>query len=147
MRDGETSVDRQLLYSFEGQVEVPAFAGQSFFSRLASEGVFSTGDVEPAETYPLGGARSLRGYRENQFRGEKIAWSNLEYRFGGESRIFLFYDIGAYYRNIEGWNLKTGLGFGLRSSSALGTVELSFGVGDRLSLEGTRIHISLIENF
>ena len=43
--------------------------------------------------------------------------------------------------------MKNGVGFGLRSVSPLGVIELSFAVGDRLSLEGTRIHISLQEQF
>jgi outer membrane protein insertion porin family len=144
---GLTSTDSQLLYGFEGSVEIPAFMRQSFYTRLVSEGVFSKDDVKPAETYPLGGARSLRGYRENQFRGEKIAWANFEYRFGGDSRIFLFYDAGAYYRKDTGWNFLDGIGFGLMSSSKLGTVTLSFGMGERIALEGMLIHISLIENF
>jgi outer membrane protein assembly factor BamA len=139
--------DNQLLYSVEGDTEVPSFTGQSVYMRLVSNGIFSKEDVKPAETYPLGGARSLRGYRENQFRGEKVAWANLEYRFGGASRIFLFYDAGAYYRKDTGWQFLDGLGFGLMSSSKLGTVALSFGMGERIALDGMLIHISLIENF
>jgi outer membrane protein assembly factor BamA len=134
--------DRSVRHRFRA-----GFTRQSIFMRLVSEGVFSTGDVKPAETYPLGGARSLRGYRENQFRGEKIAWANLEYRFGGESRIFLFYDAGTYYRRDTGWDFRDGFGFGLMSSSKLGTVALSFGMGDSIALDGMLIHISLIENF
>ena len=88
-----------------------------------------------------------RGYRENQFRGEKVGWANLEYRFGGESRIFLFYDAGTYYREETGWEIVDGFGFGLMSSSKLGTVALSFGMGERVALDGMLIHISLIENF
>jgi len=145
--DGATSSDSQLLYRFEGDTAIPAFPGQSVYLRLVSEGVFSVDAVQPAETYPLGGARSLRGYRENQFRGEKIAWGNFEYRFGGASRIFLFYDAGVYYRKDTGWNFLDGVGFGLLSSSRLGTVALSFGMGERIALDGMLIHISLIENF
>ena len=145
--DGETVKDSQLLYSFDGDASIQAFARQSFYMRLVSEGVFSKDDVKPAESYPLGGARSLRGYRENQFRGEKIAWTNFEYRFGGASRIFLFYDAGVYYRKDIGWNFLDGLGFGLMSTSKLGTVALSFGMGERIALDGMLIHISLIENF
>ena len=142
-----TGTDSQLLYSFEGDAEIPAFQGQSVYMRLVSNGVFSKYAVRPAETYPLGGARSLRGYRENQFRGEKVAWGNFEYRFGRESRIFLFYDAGVYYREDTGWQVLDGLGFGLMSSSKLGTVALSFGMGERIALDGMLIHISLIENF
>jgi outer membrane protein assembly factor BamA len=137
----------QVLAGLAMSSELRTFDTQSFFTHLAAKGVFSSGDISPAEMYPLGGARSLRGYRENQFRGERIAWMTFEYRFGGESRIFLFDDLGTYYRQDQGWTLKNGFGFGLRSSSQLGTVELSFGVGERLSLEETRIHISLIESF
>ena len=144
---GQTNTDSQFLYGVEGNVELPAFTGQSFYTRLVSEGVFSKDAVMPAEMYPLGGARSLRGYRENQFRGEKIAWANFEYRFGGASRIFLFYDAGAYYRKDTGWQFLDGLGFGLMSSSKLGTVALSFSMGERIALDGMLIHISLIENF
>ncbi len=144
---GQTNTASQLLYGFEGDVEIPAFTGQSFYTRLVSEGVFSKDAIKLAETYPLGGARSLRGYRENQFRGEKIAWANFEYRFGGDSRIFLFYDAGAYYRKDTGWQFLDGLGFGLMSSSKLGTVALSFGMGERIALDGMLIHISLVENF
>ena len=144
---GMTNTDSQLLYGFEGHVEMPAFTGQSFYLRGVSEGVFSKDAVRAAETYPLGGARSLRGYRENQFRGEKVAFANFEYRFGGASRIFLFYDAGAYYRKETGWEFLDGLGFGLMSSSKLGTVALSFGMGERIALDGMLIHISLIENF
>jgi len=142
-----TETGSQLLYRFEGDVDIPTFPAQSVYMRAVSEGVFSKEDVRPAETYPLGGARSLRGYRENQFRGEKVAWANFEYRFGGASRIFLFYDAGVYYGKAAGWQFLDGLGFGLMSSSKLGTVALSFGMGERIALDGMLIHISLIENF
>lgn len=137
----------QLLYRLDAHLIAATFPSQAIYTRLAVEGVVSANEISLSETYPLGGARSLRGYRENQFRGEQIAFVNLEYRFGGDSRLFLFDDIGAFYRPTEGWTLKNGFGFGLRSSSKLGTVEMSFGVGERLALEETRIHISLIENF
>jgi outer membrane protein insertion porin family len=117
------------------------------FARLVSEAVFSTGTIPLAELFPLGGATTLRGYREGQFRGERLAFTNLEYRFGEGGWLFLFDDLGAFYRRDGGWAVKNGTGFGLRSQSPLGVVVLSFGVGERLSLEGTRIHISLVEKF
>lgn len=139
--------DGELLYRFDGAVTAPTWNGQSVSVRLASEAVFSTGDVQLAELYPLGGATTLRGYRESQFRGERIAFANLEYRFGEGGWLFIFDDVGTFYRSGDGWTAKNGTGFGLRSESSLGIVVLSFGVGERLSLEGTRIHISLVEKF
>jgi outer membrane protein assembly factor BamA len=145
--DGSTDTNGQLLYRFESRVRIPFVYRTSLFWRAVSESVFSSREIHIAETYTLGGARTLRGYRESQFRGERIAYTNLEYWFGEEGALFLFDDVGAYYRSGEGWVVKNGLGFGLRSSSPFGMVSLSFGVGDQLSLGGTRIHISLMERF
>ncbi len=142
-----TATEGQLLYHVEGSFRVPLFTSQGLSLRAVSQAVLSSTDIPAAERFPLGGARSLRGYRENQFRGERIAYVNVEYWLGEEGRLFLFDDVGAFYRAGDGWTFKNGLGFGLRSSSPLGVVTLSFGVGDRLSLEGTRIHISLQEIF
>ena len=145
--DGKREIENQLLYWFEGSIEIELRARQSFYSRLITEGIFFTGDISISEMFLLGGARSLRGYRENQFRGEKTGCLNLEYRFGEESRLFFFNDTGAYYRTGQGWEIRNGSGFGVVSSSQFGIVELSFGVGDELSLSSTRIHISLTEKF
>ncbi len=139
--------DAELLYRVEGSAERGTWRNQSVYARIVAEGVHATGDIPLAELYPLGGAASLRGYRESQFRGESVAFVNLEYRFGEGGWLFLFDDVGAYYRREDGWTPKNGAGFGLRSESPVGIVALSFGVGEELSLEGTRIHISLIEKF
>lgn len=139
--------DGQLLYRFSSDASVPAFGEHSIFLRLVSEAVFSTGEVPLAEMFPLGGATSLRGHRENQFRGERIAYANVEYRIGAGGWVFVFDDVGAFWRRGEGWTMKNGAGFGLRAESPLGVVALSFGVGERLSLEGTLIHVSLAEKF
>jgi outer membrane protein insertion porin family len=147
LRGGRAERDAELLYRIDGTVSAPSWNDQSVSVRLVSEAVFSTGDVPLAELFPLGGATTLRGYRESQFRGERVAFTNLEYRFGEGGWLFLFDDAGAFYRRDEGWTVKNGVGFGLRSESPLGIVVLSFGVGEQLSLEGTRIHISLVERF
>lgn len=142
-----TERDGELLYRVEGSAARGTWRNQSVYGRLVAEAVHATGDIPLAELFPLGGATSLRGYRESQFRGERVAFANLEYRFGEGGWLFLFDDVGGYYRREDGWTVKNGAGFGLRSESPLGVVVLSFGVGEELSLEGTRIHISLIEKF
>jgi outer membrane translocation and assembly module TamA len=43
--------------------------------------------------------------------------------------------------------VKNGAGFGLRAESPVGVVTLSFGVGERISLSETRLHVSLSERF
>jgi len=137
----------QFMYSLEADSEIETVRGQSVYLRLVSRGIFSQGEIHRAELFQLGGARSLRGYRENQFRGERISFLNLEYRVGGISRVFIFNDSGMYYREDTGWQFKNGAGFGLRSVSAVGIIELSFGVAERFSLDAARIHVSLVESF
>jgi outer membrane protein insertion porin family len=139
--------DGELLYRVETSASRGAWGNQSVYGRLVAEAVHSTGEIPLAELFPLGGATTLRGYRESQFRGERILFANFEYRFGEGGWLFLFDDAGTFFRRGEGWTLKNGAGFGLRSQSPLGIVVLSFGVGEELSLEGTRIHISLVEKF
>ena len=139
--------DGELLYRIEGSTAGSTWGNQSVYARLVAEAVHSKGEIPLAELFPLGGATTLRGYRESQFRGERIVFANFEYRFGAGGWLFLFDDAGAFFRRGEGWTRRNGAGFGLRSQSPLGIVVLSFGVGEELSLEGTRIHISLIEKF
>ncbi|MBU8921525.1 MAG: hypothetical protein KOO63_06875 [Bacteroidales bacterium] len=145
--DGNSEDETQLIYYLESSVEAGFSDSQAFFARMAASGIVSSGDITLSEMFTLGGARTLRGYRENQFRAERTGFINLEYRFGGESRIFLFDDVGGFFRESEGWTVKNGFGFGIRSTSKAGTVELSFGLGDKISLNETKIHISLIEVF
>jgi outer membrane protein assembly factor BamA len=146
-RDGGTQIDWQYLYSFNLFLTIPTIENQNLFCRMVSEGIFSDGNIHIAEMFPMGGAKTLRGFRENQFRGERVSYLNLEYRFGGQNRIFLFNDTGGYYREGQKWKFKNGFGFGIRSVSDLGIVELSFGTAGRLSMDEARIHISLTETF
>ncbi|HSG28877.1 MAG TPA: POTRA domain-containing protein, partial [Candidatus Krumholzibacterium sp.] len=147
MTGGEREKENQLIYDATLEWAAAITGSQVVAARLVSQGVLARGDISLSEMFPLGGAKHLRGYRENQFRGEKVEYLSLEYRFGGENRIFLFDDLGGFYRKDEGWTVKNGFGFGLRSSSRAGTIELSFAVGDKFSLGETKIHISLIEVF
>lgn len=137
----------QLLYNIEATSEMPTFRGQSAYLRVVSEGIFSGGEIHPAELFSVGGARSIRGYRENQFRAERASYLNLEYRLGRTSRVFLFNDTGVIYREDTGWEFRNGAGFGIRSVSAVGIIELSFGMAERFSLDAARIHVSLVESF
>ncbi len=144
---GRAKSDGQLLYGFDGRVTLPLFDTMGLYFRLASRAVFSKEEIHSAEMYLMGGATTVRGYREGQFRGERIAFANFEYWFGGEGAFFLFDDVGAFYRAEDGWEVKNGLGFGLRSSSPVGILHLSFGLGDEISLRATRVHVSLQERF
>jgi outer membrane protein insertion porin family len=115
-----------------------------------------TGQVQPGEMYQFGGANTLRGYRENQFIGSEIVWSNAEYRFllARRSFLFAFLDTGYYNRPADdvlgtpsARAFKYGYGIGIRLDTPLGNMGVSFAFGQGDSFGTAKIHIGLINDF
>ena len=115
-----------------------------------------TGQVQQGELYQFGGANTLRGYRENQFLGAEIIWTNAEYRFILARRSFLFgfLDTGYYNRPEDDLlgipsarAFKYGYGIGIRLDTALGNLGVSFALGQGDSFGTAKIHIGLINDF
>lgn len=115
-------------------------------------GRFTDAAYVPAyDQFYLGGARTLRGYDEDRFRGSRIAWSRVEYRYllGALSRVFLFVDTGYIFarRELEGEIVRdefvrTGYGFGLRVDSPAGVIGIDYGLGRGDSFGNGKIHVS-----
>ncbi|HOT95983.1 MAG TPA: BamA/TamA family outer membrane protein [bacterium] len=104
------------------------------------------------DQYRLGGAKTLRGYREDQFRGSSVAWSSLEYRYwmGRRSRTFLFADYGYYSAPSRGEHhqaFKLGYGLGFRLETGLGIMSLDYGLGRGDDPMAGKIHVGLINEF
>ncbi len=111
---------------------------------------------EESDLYRLGGTNTLRGYRENQFLGSRIFWSNLEYRFLLTQRTFafVFFDTGYYLRNadvnrniLKQEAFKYGYGIGLNLQTGLGVLGVSFALGQGDSFSEGKIHFGLINEF
>jgi outer membrane protein insertion porin family len=104
------------------------------------------------DLYRLGGARTLRGYREEQFLGSRIGWASVEARYwlGPASRFFVFGDIGSAYREQSAQSqtlVKIGAGFGIRLETNLGIWGIDYGVGEGDKLLSGKLHISLLSTF
>ena len=152
-RGGGTQDIRRTAIDFEGYWNW--FGRQVWAIGLHGKEVrFPGGDVPVEEQFYLGGSRTLRGYREDQFRGSRIAWSNLEYRYimGRRSRLFVFLDTG-WISNREktphAWRnlFKFGYGFGIRTQTALGIVGLDYGLGEGDTFARGKIHLRIINQF
>ncbi len=106
-----------------------------------------------SEKLPLGGARSLRGYRERQFLGFRTGWLSLEYRLllGKYSRAFVFLDTGGYSdRTREEGSFsagKIGYGVGIRAESRLGIVGIDYGLGEGDGILEGKIHFGITSQF
>jgi outer membrane protein insertion porin family len=147
-------------YILQGKSEIQIDFTQSvhLYNENAYNGLESNEDIVPlSEQFYIGGAGTLRGYRENQFHGRRVAYSRWELILGRArtDHFYLFTD-GGYILNesrnasggVERDDLyRVGYGFGLRTISKLGKVDLSFGVGEKLSLRQTKVHVILEQRF
>jgi outer membrane protein insertion porin family len=98
----------------------------------------------------------LRGYRENQFLGNRIIWSNLEYRFllSQSSYLFAFFDSGYYLINGNELNnvarksdYLNGYGLGISLDTALGIMRVSYAFAEGTSISDGLIHFGLLNDF
>ncbi len=87
-------------YEFDFGFFYPIFQNQIFALNVHAKEII--GDYyDLSDFFQFGGTNTLRGYRENQFLGNRIIWSNLEYRFllSLSSYVFAFFDTGYFLIN------------------------------------------------
>ncbi len=107
------------------------------------------------DLYRLGGAQSLRGYREDQFAGSTTGWASLEYRFWLDkfSRLHAFFNLGYYeYESlpeisdrVKAWIWGYGVGF--RQETRIGVIGFDFALGEEDVLSTAKVHIRLMNRF
>ena len=111
---------------------------------------------ENSDLFRLGGTNSLRGYREDQFLGSRIFWSNLEYRalFTRRSYGFVFFDTGYYLRPEEpdrnipkSEEFLYGFGLGLNLETGLGVLRVSYALGKGDTFSDGKIHFGILNEF
>ncbi len=105
-------------------------------------------NIEISDMYLLGGSNTLRGYIENQFAGQRILWSNVEYRYllTNKTHAFLFFDAG-YFKYDELSDYKIGYGLGINFETAFGIMSVSFALGKGDSFGEGKIHFGIINEF
>lgn len=106
---------------------------------------WADGDMPLSQRFSMGGSDTLRGYEDDQFRGNSMLKATLEYRFPIIKKVqgVLFTDNGYAWdkRHEDEFDLgliKNSVGAGLRINSPLGPVKLDYGWGD----DGGRFHFS-----
>ena len=85
----------------------------------------------------MGGADTLRGYEDDQFRGNSMLRATMEYRVPIVKKVqgVLFVDSGYAWdkRDETMFDLgliKVGYGLGVRINSPLGPIKLDYGIGE-----------------
>ncbi len=93
----------------------------------------------------MGGATTLRGYEERQFRGTRRAIGSLEYRIltGRLSHVFAFVDVGRVSDSGGDAPAKVGYGLGANLESRGGLVRFQYGIEPSGSPLDGKVHLSL----
>lgn len=109
---------------------------------LAGEGGFNA-----AELFALGGALTLRGWDEESFRGDQVAWGSVALAVGDplELSVFLDYGLGRWHRP-DGGRVDfdgRGLGVALLAPGERGRLSLAVAAGEASSLSELRLHLRL----
>ncbi len=131
-----------------------SLAGRASFRQIETD----QRPVPLPEQYRFGGANSLRGYREDEFRGETAAWGGLEVRLGSarRSRVYTFVDVGYFEFSVQDPETQVvsprdgtelGYGLGLRTAVAAGRIDLAVGFPGNVTFDTAKLHVSLVGAF
>ena len=125
------------FYKFTAEARMYKKLGVKNVLAFRARGGFIQGDAPYSQLFTLGGADSLRGYEDDQFRGKYMYNATLEFRFPIVKKVsgVLFTDIGDAWDapNVSWYNSKKtfnyGVGAGVRITTPIGPVKLDYGVG------------------
>ena len=113
---------------------------------IAVRGMYGYGHGHLSEfnQYRVGGQDTLRGYRDDQFRGDRMALLSIEYRFPLANKVqgAIFADGGGAWsdRFLPHSNALHGsVGVGISFNTPIGPVRIDYGRGD----QGGRVHFTV----
>ena len=148
----ETGARRRLDAAVRGYV--PTFRRQTAVlgldARVLQSGAQAAGPagaLDEGDLFRLGGARTLRGYDEEAFRGRAVGRLLAEYRllFDADSYLVAFFDLGYVDRPALGAappsaRVLPGYGAGVRVRTGLGLLSVSYALNPDLTLGRGKVH-------
>lgn len=150
----KSSIDIRRYFSKGGPKLTPQDKRITLAMRLRA-GV-ATGEIPFFEQFFVGGAESIRGYREDRFWGDRMLMASVELRKPIAQSIagVLFADYGDAWAGGNQVNVTQlpqsqtfeghfGFGIGMRVNTPIGHLRLDYGIGD----EGSRTHFSMGQAF
>lgn len=103
---------------------------------------YADGHMPDSGRFAVGGADTLRGYEDDEFKGDKMLAATAEYRFPVAKKVqgVVFTDVGNAWDG-EGYklnDLEASVGVGLRITTPIGPIRLDYAQGG----EGGKTHFS-----
>lgn len=131
----KVSIDNQQFFKAGNHDQVWAWRGAYGWGR---------GDMTEFNQFRVGGQSSLRGYRDDQFRGNRMFLATLEYRFPLFKQVqgIVFTDWGgAWNSNFlpKGGDIHGSIGVGFALNTPFGPFRLDYGRGK----QGGRFHFNI----
>ncbi len=144
------SPQNQLLAKtiIESKVLFPFIKNISYLIELTIKNLYSNTELSISDSLYLGGTRTLRGYRENEFSTNRFLSLRNEFYFFRSSNtdIFLFGDF-ACFNSSPHYLFKSGYGLGLSANSKTAIIEISYGVPLQENILRGKIHLGLSNKF
>nr|WP_092071086.1 BamA/TamA family outer membrane protein [Dendrosporobacter quercicolus]NSL48475.1 BamA/TamA family outer membrane protein [Dendrosporobacter quercicolus DSM 1736]SDM18086.1 Beta-barrel assembly machine subunit BamA [Dendrosporobacter quercicolus] len=103
---------------------------------------YADGNMPDSGKFSVGGADTLRGFEDDQYKGNKMLAASVEYRFPIAKKIqgVVFSDIGKAWEG-EGYkldDLEASAGVGVRVTTPIGPIRIDYAQGS----EGGKTHFS-----
>ena len=158
-RDSNTNPSEGVRYSLSA--EIAGLGGDFNFNKYTAESRhywkvgksqvlagrvtwgYGTGHIPYMQQFAAGGIDTLRGYRDDQFKGNRLFTTTMEYRFPIAKRVMgaCFTDVGNAWHG-DGFELikdiKVGYGFGLSLVTPFGPIRIDYAIGS----QGGRTHFN-----
>lgn len=121
--------------------------GRAHVLALRLMGGWGSGDIPYSDLFALGGSENLRGYEDDQFKGNRMYEATVEYRYPIMKKVqgVVFADAGDAWGGMDNvpWyqsdrKLHASVGLGVRVTTPLGPVRLDFAEGS----DGNKFHFS-----
>ena len=111
---------------------------------LALRGQYGVGfgSISEFNQYRMGGKGSLRGYRDDQFRGDRMILTTVEFRFPLIDKVqgAIFTDWGgAWDSGLVPKHTHASIGAGLALNTPIGPLRFDYGYGS----QGGRVHFNV----
>lgn len=129
------------FYKFTAEGRFYKQLGNGHVLALRLMGGYISGHISYSDLFSLGGANNLRGYEDDQFKGDKMYAATLEYRLSIAKKVqgVLFTDVGSTWGIDRGqipWykddrSIHFSAGVGLRLQTPIGPVRLDYGYGKK----------------